>query len=61
MPMYSGYMVKKQVATKKTLKAAKKTAQVTEKFQPTMMTIAVSSVAVISLFVLAYLTASSSL
>ncbi|MNY51681.1 hypothetical protein D3C86_1872950 [compost metagenome] len=60
MPMYSGYMVKKQAITKKTLKTAKKM-QVTEKFQPTMMTIAVSSVAVISLFVLAYLTASSSL
>lgn len=53
-------MVKKQATTKKTLKTAKKT-QTTEKFQPTMMTIAVSSVAVISLFVLAYLTASSSL
>ncbi len=54
-------MVKKQATTKKNLKTAKKTTQSTEKFQPTMMTIAVSSVAVISLFVLAYLTASSSL
>jgi hypothetical protein len=59
--MYSGYMVKKQVTTKKTPKKVSKTTQPTEKFQPTLMTVAVSSVAVISLFVLAYLTASTSL
>lgn len=54
-------MVKKQAATKKTHKKISKTTQPTEEFRPTMMTVAVSSVAVISLFVLAYLTASTSL
>jgi hypothetical protein len=54
-------MVKKQVSLKKVKKSVKKATQTTEKFQPNMMTIAVSSVAVISLFVLAFLTASSSL